>query len=104
MYDLIILSLKNLGRDRKRTAVRLLGLSTVTAALIIWGSITNGFSKSLFEVSTSLDSGIYQVYAKDYFDSEDFYKYLRKEVHTENFKDLGFPYSSRKYRPCFRRL
>ncbi len=97
MKDLIILSLKNLGRDRKRTAVRLLGLSTVTAALIIWGSITNGFSKLLFEVSTSLDSGIYQVYSKDYFASEDFYKYLQKNDQKESFKDLNFPYSSRKY-------
>ena len=97
MLDLVKLSFKNLGRDRKRSFTRLIGLASVTAALIIWGSITNGFSKLLFKVSTSLDSGIYQVYAPEYFETENFYKAMKLKDEGADLDRMGFPYSYRKY-------
>lgn len=93
--ELLSLALKNLGRDWRRTTTRILGISVITACLIVWGSLANGFSDLLFRATTSLDSGMFQVHKKGYLTSSDFYQAVQLDQRLEQARDRGFKASPR---------
>lgn len=72
-------ALKNLGRHPIRTALKALALGLAAASLVVWGSLTRGFTESLRASATSLELGELQLHHESYLTSQSPYDLLRDE-------------------------
>lgn len=72
------LALKNLRRNPGRTALKAVGLGAATASMLVWGSLTNGFTSALREAATSLELGQAQLHHPRYLKSQSPYDRIQR--------------------------
>jgi ABC-type lipoprotein release transport system permease subunit len=74
--NLALLALRNLRRHPTRTTLKVLGIAATSATMLVWGSLTNGFTHLLHDSATGLELGDFQVHASGYRASQDIYAAL----------------------------
>ncbi len=95
---LTFLALRNLSREPKRTANRIIGQALVCCVLIIWSSLAGGFSETIYETATALVLGDAQIHHRDYTRSESIYDRIPfDESHAGKLATLGYAAAPRLY-------
>jgi ABC-type lipoprotein release transport system permease subunit len=96
--NLALMALRNLRRHPTRMTLKVLGVAATSATMLIWGSLTNGFTHLLHKSATGLELGDFQVHAPGYRASQDIYAALDDvEALVARVRSVGFHASPRLF-------